>query len=96
MNIALDYDGTYTVDPELWDVLVATMKLRGHEVFIVTMRYEDKEAIERAPKGCLIYYTNRHAKRDYMQGHMRINIDIWIDDRPEFIIMSTGDYVELP
>lgn len=39
MKIALDYDDTYTKDPELWDSFIAEAKERMHEVTFVTLRF---------------------------------------------------------
>ena len=41
-TIGLDYDGTYTVDPDLWLRFVRQAKDRGHEVICVTMRYPEE------------------------------------------------------
>lgn len=38
MKIALDYDETFTADPELWKPFVAHCKARLHEVKFVTAR----------------------------------------------------------
>jgi hypothetical protein len=38
MKIALDYDGTYTVDPQFWEDFITLAKVRGHEVVCVTKR----------------------------------------------------------
>ena len=39
MLIALDYDDTFTRDPEGWLNFAKLMKSRGHEIIGVTMRY---------------------------------------------------------
>ena len=38
MDIALDFDETFTVDPELWAGFIDLAKSRGHNVTIVTYR----------------------------------------------------------
>ncbi len=76
MLIALDYDGTYTADPELWDCFIAKAKERGHDVKIATMRFPT-EAIPDI--GLDVVYTSRQAKFGCMPA------DIWIDDRPQFL-----------
>ena len=40
MNIALDYDNTYTEDPEFWYEFMQNAKARGYNIFIVTFRDE--------------------------------------------------------
>jgi len=43
MLIVIDFDGTYTNDPALWDAFIKMAKENYHEVFCATMRYEDTE-----------------------------------------------------
>lgn len=76
MRIALDYDGTYTADPQLWDEFIRNAKARGHEVTMVTMRSAEHERIPNPP-ACDIIYTGRKAKRTFY------NADIVIDDAPQ-------------
>lgn len=80
MNIALDYDGTYTRDPELWDTFVSGAGARGHDVFMVTMRYPHEEI--KGP--CRVIYTSRQAKLPFV-SELGIVVHIWIDDKPHFI-----------
>lgn len=87
-HIALDYDHTFTVDPEGWRQFVRLFQERGHTISIVTARHDNfAEKIEDAPDGCKVYYTRRLAKRLWlaMRG---IEIDIWIDDDPLHIIQD--------
>jgi hypothetical protein len=90
MNISLDFDGTYTKDPELWDTFIKDARSKGHKVYVVTMRYgHGPEACEvksgLSTKVDDIYFTSRTAKKPYMRA-LDIWIDIWIDDQPEFIL----------
>lgn len=89
MKIALDYDDTFTSDPELWEFFIEKAKLRGHEISFVTFRWEPTEG-----------YDPKH-NADIKQDASRLNIpivfthgqqkakhfdaDIWIDDMPEVI-----------
>jgi len=79
MLIALDYDGTYTADPDLWDSFIAKAQSNGHEVKIVTMRFPS-EPIENAPVE--VIYTSRKAK------YNAIPAQIWIDDTPQFLFQD--------
>lgn len=88
MLIALDYDGTYTADPGLWNHFVDVARSRSHEVHLVTMRAEN----EPVRLGChvdRVHYTNRKAKRQYMQAR-GLDVQIWIDDMPDFILGSAA------
>jgi hypothetical protein len=81
MHISLDYDGTYTEDPVLWDSFIKLAVVRGHKVTCVTMRHGRDEKIEI---GCPIIYTDRLAKLEAV-AIRGIKIDVWIDDSPHWI-----------
>lgn len=84
--IALDWDGTFTADPILWVSFISQARRNGHQVYIVTMRHPD-EAV-RLPSDTQvdgIYYTGRQAKLRFVEER-GLKIDIWIDDRPDFIL----------
>lgn len=89
MNIALDYDDTYTADPELWDDFCRMASDRGHHVYVVTCRPEKlsplKEDLYVPMYSEDVFCTNHKAKRPFMEEE-GINIDIWIDDSPEYIV----------
>ncbi|MDE2468122.1 MAG: hypothetical protein KGL35_05130, partial [Bradyrhizobium sp.] len=88
MLIALDYDGTYTEDPAMWDQVVRAILGNGHEVLCVTMRNADTEKIPD-PMPCPIIYTARMAKATHMLllGHQ---VDVWIDDNPHWILRDSA------
>lgn len=88
LKIALDYDGTYSADPRLWDHFIEMAQQLGHEVTIVTMRYPE-EAIWHE-MSIEIFYTSRQGKRRFMENMGR-TFDIWIDDNPEWILRSTNE-----
>jgi hypothetical protein len=88
MNIALDYDGTYTADPALWDTFILCAHNRGHQVHIVTMRHES-EPVRIGERPARIHYTDRKAKRPFMQA-LGVPVQIWIDDMPDFIVGSAA------
>lgn len=84
MKIALDYDETYTADPNLWTGFIAMAKALGHEVFFVTYRYEPDEGtsynddIKKSAEvnEIEIVYTHGQQKAGVVYA------DIWIDDTP--------------
>jgi hypothetical protein len=90
--IAIDYDGTYTADPELWEIIIKMMQLRGHEVVCVTGRVEG----ETVHCSCMPYYTGYKAKREWCAKN-GLHVDIWIDDKPEYIVRnySESELVEI-
>ena len=84
MRIALDYDGTFTRDPDLWRAFAALAKERGHAVSIVTMRFADDNEECVPDEGIPIVYTDRRAKASVFAA------DVWIDDQPQFILGSAA------
>lgn len=85
MRIAIDYDGTYTADPPLWNEWIAQASGRGHEVVCVTMRYPH----EQVQMPCEVIYTSRQAKALFMAGLNRCPA-VWIDDSPHWIFESSN------
>ncbi len=92
MNLSLDYDGTYTRDPIIWDAAIKVLRQAGHKVYVVTMRYDNEREgtpvrLALALHADAIYFTGRKAKQKFMHDH-GIRIDVWIDDQPGFIFMD--------
>ena len=89
MNISLDYDQTYTVDPELYLAFVETAIERGHNVYVVTMR-TPAETQSMDPALCelvtKVIPTSRQAKREFVEKSHGIKIDVWVDDEPRAIL----------
>ncbi|QIG73079.1 hypothetical protein EVB99_088 [Rhizobium phage RHph_N3_19] len=87
MKIALDYDGTYTQDPEIWDLFLYNFWQRGHDVRVVTHRHAELDKIEDLPLGTQIIYTDGVAKKWYCEHREPFWVpDIWIDDKPKGIL----------
>lgn len=82
MNIALDYDGTYTRDPEMWDKFIILAEKMGHEVVCLTMRHPSEPVAMKIP--IRIIYTARKAKALFY------NADIWIDDMPQLLFADAA------
>lgn len=92
MIIALDYDGTYTADPDIWLSFIEKAKSKGHQIFLVTMRYPyENEEVDRQLKGKVdrIIYTSRKGKMRHVK-FLGIHVDVWIDDRPDFIFNDSA------
>lgn len=96
MNLALDYDETFTVDPDLWKDFVKNAIDRGHKVYLITMRHGIPEGIYattlmneysevfEATKGMSfsqIIFTGRKAKKLFCDD-IGLSINVWIDDNP--------------
>lgn len=89
MQIALDYDGTVTEDPEGWADVVGLLRQRGHQIVIVTFRKPEEETADLrwfAGVNLLpILFTARNPKKAWCEER-GIKIDVWIDDEPSLII----------
>lgn len=82
MRLGLDYDGTYTLDQEFWDEVIAIAKARGHSVWIVTCRPDTPENREDVKVlGCYTVFTDMAPKRWHCEQR-GLRIDVWIDDDP--------------
>lgn len=80
--ISLDYDDTYTADPELWDAFIASAEHKGHEVVVISFRFEEQMTeVRKALPNLKVYGTNGVLKREWCDLN-GIWVDIWIDDLP--------------
>jgi 5'(3')-deoxyribonucleotidase len=90
MKIALDYDGTYSSDPSLWDTFVLDAVERGHEVYIVTARDDRYDELDNSfPHTSGVIYCRGVAKKWWCHHFPRIDFDIWIDDKPESLFENS-------
>lgn len=90
MKIALDWDDTFTRDPEFWARFIRNARIKGHEVFIVTFRDPEHDAdinytLDELDISVRQFYTGGVQKRKYM-AKIGVFPDVWIDDSPEFIV----------
>lgn len=86
MIIAIDYDNTYTGDPETWDNVIKTFQAAGHTVICVTARSEAMGLAVLNTIGKLIpvLFCESAWKREYAlsKGY---KVDVWVDDMPEYV-----------
>lgn len=86
MNIALDYDQTYSAAPNMFQMLIETFKCFGHKVYIVTARNPKLDEIKiNFGRNVEVVYCDGVAKRHVMTNQRGIKIDVWIDDKPESV-----------
>lgn len=91
MLIAIDYDETYTEDPEFWDLVIGLAVTRGHSVICATMRFEHEgqEIIDNLKtKVERIIFTGRKAKVNAVEeaGYYP---SVWIDDSPHWLLNNS-------
>lgn len=88
MNLALDYDGTYTADPVLWNAFVKNAVERGHNVYVITMRKDDQlDEVRKNLQHLVtdIVNTSHKGKKPFVEN-IGLDIDVWIDDVPEYLL----------
>jgi len=82
MNIAIDYDLTWSEDPEFWQCVVALGEDMGHSFWIVTGRSDHRlEVVEKDAPGVPIISCAQEAKASEVAFN-NVSIDVWIDDDP--------------
>lgn len=94
MIFGIDFDNTLSRNPEMFFEIIDVLKRHGNEVVLVTARSEDgmmdlevKRIINnRIP----IVFAGRMWKDQAALQH-GYKIDIWIDDKPEFISKPSHD-----
>lgn len=93
--IALDFDGTYTLMPDVWDNFIDMAKLAGHSVVVVTARRDRQDCIGMddnsdihdlcSRKNIMVIFCGHKPKRKFCES-LDFRFDIWIDDSPEAIV----------
>ena len=97
MIIPIDFDETYTEDPELWNTFIRKAQTNGHRVICVTARYNEGKrqttnnddifkSIGTVIDHDEIYFSGIAAKRNYMINEHEIYPHVWIDDTPLGIV----------
>lgn len=89
MNISLDYDGTYSLEPKTWDKVIDILKKANHNVYCITKRYEYLADDIKNSLDIPIIFVPKGKSKSRMAIENGIKIDVWIDDRPTSIIDRT-------
>src|SRR5688572_19005901 len=95
MKIALDYDKTFTLDPEAWLAFVDFMRGRGHDVRIVTARddrFDRTLPLLRLEQAGLVVIYTRGIGKDWFLRHFGLGFypDVWVDDKPVNILNNSA------
>lgn len=94
MKFSLDFDETVTAAPELWKQFVFLARTLGHEVYIVTCRSEEFDNLEEHKVADFaqqflpeipVIFTSGHEKDAYCRKYHDLEIDVWIDDNPQWV-----------
>lgn len=90
MRLALDFDATYTLDPDFWDEFIGNAEAVGHKVILATYRHEVHDAHPLIDALTIpVYFTDGQAKKPFLEK-LGIVVDVWIDDRPMTIIEDSA------
>lgn len=87
-TFAIDFDGTFTADPELFETFVAILRARGHRCVMITGRRDEGKigsVVRGMVKGLMpIIFSDGLTKREAarLAGY---DVDIWIEDMPEAV-----------
>ena len=94
MRIALDFDETFTRDPEGWMSFIKLMESRGHYIAIVTIRDMLHDGINWKSVGlryrpCAVIWCDGHPKKTFCEERGE-KFDVWIDDNPHSIVHGSS------
>jgi len=85
MIISVDYDGTYSADPATFDLIISEFQQNGHKVIIVTARGDNEPVTINPNLDLEVFYTEGTDKDPYMRDKHDIDVDIWVEDRPQSV-----------
>lgn len=91
--IAIDFDDTFTADPDLFSRMIRIAVNRGHRVICVTSRRDSEENSNDIMNlfekyqilKTQIIFCNMGSKLWTME-QLKFKVDIWIDDAPHSIV----------
>lgn len=92
IHFALDYDETFTADPQFFSDFIAKAKVAGHAVYLVTARRDTEENWEQIDAdlthwGCQVPIIFTSLESKLTACHRRgLKVDIWIDDDPKSLV----------
>lgn len=94
MNLALDYDNTYSIDPAFWDAFILSAKRAGHDIRIVTARddrFDRTSPLVEAEAIIDVIYTRGTGKRWFVEHFVPDfhPVSVWIDDKAESILQNS-------
>jgi hypothetical protein len=94
----LDYDNTFSVNPEMWMQIVKIIKTNGYKIIGATARnrYEEIKDSRYFDACYMVVYCAGNSKQKVLQNmHIDDNI-IWIDDDPQYIVHSYDEIHDKP
>ena len=85
-TFAIDYDATWTVDPEAFRAFAALLRRRGHRVLLVTARVSGHAEVELETGAHVdrVIFSGAELKRVTCE-RLGEKVGVWIDDNPEMV-----------
>lgn len=92
MILAIDFDETWTQDPEAWEETVIFFKRRGHTVILVTNRpdhplFREDVEVMAGPYVDALVFAGQHPKEKAAKQR-GYDVDVWIDDSPNTVVQG--------
>lgn len=85
MIISIDYDHTYTADPELWRQFIRSCQFHGHTVICTTGRKERPSGREVTLPPEIPVICAHNEWKALAAARLGFDVDVWIDDEPGHI-----------
>lgn len=85
--VALDYDGTTSLDIDTFIEVSDILLKAGFIVYVVTMRFTNEPVPTMLSERLPVIYTGRKGK-DLFMKNLGLPVSIWIDDNPYFVLMD--------
>lgn len=94
----LDYDQTFTVDPDMWVEVSEIIKKRGFKVIGATARNKYEQITDQRYFDVCdsVIYCSGNAKQKVLQNFHFPEQIVWIDDAPTYIVHSYDDLHDQP
>lgn len=83
---AIDYDGTWTADPEAVAAFAALLRRRGHRVIVVTARASGHGEVMREASAHVdrVLFSGPTLKAVYAASQGE-SVQVWLEDNPEMV-----------
>ena len=92
LTFGMDWDDTFTAEPELFSEFIRNAEKRGHRVVFITGRRRDYESEMDVRITQIAYGLNQTViwaemgSKLFAVEQRGINVDVWIDDDPRKLV----------
>ena len=86
MTVAIDYDRTWTLDPDGWALIAGILLGRGHTVVMATARFDtpcnQDELRQYVPHAIPAHFCGGLGLKREVLRSRGVHVDVWVDDDP--------------